>query len=164
MPGCIPFLCLAQTSSVRTSRPNIVYILADDLGYGDLGCYGQEKIETPNIDRLAKEGMLFTQHYAEPLCAPSRYAIMTGRDGGKAYIRGNGEWAERGDIWNFKAMEANPSLEGQLPIPDSTVTIAKILKQAGYTTAMVGKWGLGGPMTTGIPNRQGFDYFYGSLC
>lgn len=168
LPGFVPFVCLAQTAAVKTShstrRPNIVYILADDLGYGDLGCYGQQKIETPNINRLAKEGMLFTQHYAEPLCAPSRCAIMTGKDGGRAYIRGNGEWAERGDVWNFKAMEANPALEGQLPLPDSTITLAKVLKQAGYTTAMVGKWGLGGPMTTGIPNNQGFDYFYGSLC
>jgi len=108
--------------------------------------------------------MLFSQHYAEPLCAPSRYALMTGIDGGNAYIRGNHEWEERGDVWNFKAMEANLFLEGQLPIPDSTITIAKILKRAGYHTAMIGKWGLGGPASTGEPNKQGFDYFYGSLC
>lgn len=160
---------LAQVhSSARAhqsgGRPNIVYILADDLGYGDLGCYGQQKIETPNIDALAKEGMLFTQHYTGALCAPTRYSIMTGKDAGNAYIRGNDEWAERGDVWNFRAMEANPFLEGQLPIPDSTITIAKILRQAGYSTAMVGKWGLGGPLSTGEPNHQGFDYFYGSLC
>jgi arylsulfatase len=148
----------------KTSRPNIVYILADDLGYGDLGAYGQQKIETPNIDALAKNGMMFTQHYAMPVCAPSRYSLMTGLHSGHAYIRGNDEWDERGDVWSFKAMEANPALEGQLPIPDSTVTIAKVLKKAGYKTALVGKWGLGGPMTTGIPNNQGFDYFYGSLC
>lgn len=164
----IVHICIAQTrlskGSFQGTRPNIVYILADDLGYGDLGCYGQQKIETPNIDALAKEGMLFTQHYAEPLCAPTRYAIMTGKDGGRAYIRGNDEWTERGDVWSFKAMEANPYLEGQLPIPDSTVTLAKILHRAGYSTAMVGKWGLGGPSSTGVPNKQGFDYFYGSLC
>jgi arylsulfatase len=148
----------------KTSRPNIVYILADDLGYGDLGAYGQQKIETPNIDALAKNGMMFTQHYAMPVCAPSRYSLMTGLHSGHAYIRGNDEWDERGDVWSFKAMEANPALEGQSPIPDSTVTIAKVLKKAGYKTALVGKWGLGGPMTTGIPNNQGFDYFYGSLC
>jgi arylsulfatase len=148
----------------KTSQPNIVYILADDLGYGDLGAYGQQKIETPNIDALAKNGMMFTQHYAMPVCAPSRYSLMTGLHSGHAYIRGNDEWDERGDVWSFKAMEANPALEGQLPIPDSTVTIAKVLKKAGYKTALVGKWGLGGPMTTGIPNNQGFDYFYGSLC
>ncbi|MEO8413641.1 MAG: arylsulfatase [Ginsengibacter sp.] len=145
-------------------RPNIVYIFADDLGYGDLGCYGQQKIETPNIDALAHSGMLFTQHYVMPVCAPSRYSLMTGLHSGHAYIRGNDEWTERGDVWDFKAMEANPSLEGQLPIPDSTITIAKILKKNGYKTALVGKWGLGGPMTPGIPNNQGFDYFFGYLC
>ncbi|WP_447640027.1 MULTISPECIES: arylsulfatase [Chitinophagaceae] len=146
------------------AKPNIVYILADDLGYGDLGCYGQSKVETPNIDALAMQGMLFTQHYAEPLCAPSRYALMTGKDGGAAYIRGNHEWGERGNVWDFRAMEENPALEGQLPIPDSTITVAKLLQKAGYKTAMVGKWGLGSPMTTGVPNRQGFDYFFGSIC
>ncbi len=156
--------CFAQTKNEKRQRANIVYIFADDLGYGDLGCYGQTKIETPNIDALAKKGMVFTQHYVMPVCAPSRYCLMTGINSGKAFIRGNDEWAERGDVWNFKAMEENPSLEGQLPIPDSTVTIAKLLKKAGYKTALVGKWGLGGPMTTGIPNNQGFDYFYGSLC
>jgi arylsulfatase len=148
----------------EVSKPNIIYILADDIGYGDIGVYGQKKIETPNIDELAKRGMMFTQHYAEPVCAPSRYALMTGKNAGHAYIRGNDEWTERGDVWSYKAMEANPALEGQLPIPDSTMTIAKILKKAGYKTALVGKWGLGGPFTTGIPNNQGFDYFYGFLC
>jgi arylsulfatase A-like enzyme len=145
-------------------HPNIVYIYADDLGYGDLGCYGQEKIETPNIDALAKNGMKFTQHYAFPVCAPSRYLLMTGKNSGKAFIRGNDEWTQRGDVWDFKAMEANPTLEGQLPIPDSTITIAKVLKNAGYTTGMVGKWGLGAPMSVGEPNNQGFDYFYGFIC
>lgn len=152
------------TRTKETNKPNIVYILADDMGYGDAGVYGQKKIETPNIDALAKKGMLFTQYYAMPVCAPSRYSLMTGLHSGHAYIRGNDEWEERGDVWSFKAMEANPALEGQLPIPDSTLTIAKILKQAGYKTALVGKWGLGGPFTTGIPNNQGFDYFFGSLC
>lgn len=154
----------AQSPSPQKHYPNIVYILADDLGYGDIGAYGQQKTETPNIDALAKAGMLFTQHYAAPVCAPSRYCLMTGRHTGHAYIRGNDEWTERGEVWSFKAMEANPALEGQLPIPDSVLTVAEILKGAGYRTALVGKWGLGGPFTTGIPNRQGFDYFYGFLC
>ena len=148
----------------KANRPNIVYILADDIGYGGVGPYGQKKIETPNIDALAKNGMKFTQFYAMPVCAPSRYSLMTGQHSGQAFIRGNGEWEDRGDVWDFKAMEANPALEGQLPIPDSTVTIAKLLKKAGYTTGLVGKWGLGGPMSTGLPNNQGFDYFYGALC
>ncbi len=157
----------AQTgSSPKTSKakPNIVYILADDMGYGELGCYGQQKIETPNLDELAKHGKRFTQHYAYPVCAPSRYSLMTGKNSGKAFIRGNHEWGERGDVWSFKEMEKNPTLEGQYPIPDSTITIAKVLKATGYTTGIVGKWGLGAPMTSGTPNNQGFDYFFGFIC
>jgi arylsulfatase len=147
-----------------TNKPNIVYILADDLGYGELGVYGQQKIETPNIDALAKNGMMFTQHYAFPVCAPSRYLLLTGKNSGHAYIRDNDEWRERGDVWSLTAMEANPFLEGQLPIPDSTITIAKMLKKAGYINGIIGKWGLGAPMTAGVPNNQGFDYFYGFNC
>lgn len=159
------FNCSAQNSSkLQEDKPNIIYILADDLGYNDIGCYGQEKIETPHIDELARNGMVFTQHYANPVCAPTRYSLMTGLNSGHAYIRGNDEWDERGDVWNYKAMEANPALEGQRPIPDSTITVAEVLQKAGYKTALVGKWGLGGPMTTGIPNNQGFDYFFGFLC
>jgi arylsulfatase len=160
------FLYCHSSAQLKSSfnKPNIVYILADDLGYGDIGCYGQQKIETPNIDALAKEGKRFMQHYAYPVCAPSRYLLMTGINSGKAFIRGNDEWAERGDVWSFKAMEANPFLEGQRPIPDSTITIAKVLKNAGYTTGIVGKWGLGAPFTSGTPNNQGFDYFYGFIC
>lgn len=159
-------LCWGQLSfsQKNSHKPNIVYILADDLGYGELGCYGQQKIETPNIDALSKNGMLFTQHYAFPVCAPSRYLLMTGKNPGQAYIRGNDEWTQRGDVWDFKKMEENPFLEGQLPIPDSTITIAKVLKNAGYATGMVGKWGLGAPMSVGEPNNQGFDYFYGFIC
>jgi arylsulfatase A-like enzyme len=167
--GLVCVANMAQTKkptlqSLSTNKPNIVYILADDLGYGELGCYGQDKIETPNLDAIAKNGMKFTQHYAYPVCAPSRYILMTGQNSGKAYIRGNHEWGERGPVWNFKAMEENPYLEGQWPIPDSTITIAKVLKTAGYTTGLVGKWGLGAPYTQGHPNRQGFDYFYGFIC
>jgi len=153
-----------KTTQPKLAKPNIVYILADDMGYGELGCYGQDKIETPNLDALAKRGMKFTQHYAYPVCAPSRYILMTGQNSGKAFIRGNHEWGERGPVWDFKAMEENPYLEGQYPIPDSTVTLAEVLKSAGYTTGMVGKWGLGAPFTTGFPTQQGFDYFYGYIC
>lgn len=160
------FLCGFFIASLyaQQQQPNVVYILADDLGYGDIGALGQKKIETPNIDALAHNGMLFTQHYAFPVCAPSRYLLMTGKHSGHAFIRGNDEWEARGDVWNFQAMEANPFLEGQRPIPDSTVTIAKIYKNAGYATGIVGKWGLGAPMTAGAPNKQGFDYFYGFIC
>ncbi len=130
-------------------RPNIIFILADDLGYGDLGCYGQKQIQTPNLDRLAAEGMRFTDHYAgTTVCAPSRCSLMTGLHTGHTYVRGN--------------REVQPM--GQLPLPEGTVTLPKMLKQAGYKTALVGKWGLGGPDGTGVPNKQGFDYFFGYLC
>ena len=146
-------------------KPNIVYILADDLGYGELGCYGQEKIETPNIDALAASGIRFTQHYSgSPVCAPSRCMLLTGRHPGHAYIRGNDEWSERGDTWNFAAAVDDPNLEGQRPLPDGTVTIGSVLQSVGYKTALVGKWGLGAPLTNSIPTKKGFDFFYGYNC
>ncbi len=145
--------------------PNIIYILADDLGYGELGTYGQEKIETPHIDALAAGGMRFTQHYSgSPVCAPSRAVLLTGRHTGNAYIRGNNEWTERGDVWNFEAMLADSSLEGQWPLPDSIQTLAELLQDNGYRTALVGKWGLGAPGSEGAPNQQGFDFFFGYNC
>jgi len=148
-----------------TKKPNIIFILADDLGYGELGCYGQEKIETPNIDKLAKNGMRFTQHYAgAPVCAPSLCVLMPGKPTGHAYIRGNDEWRERGDVWDYAKAVEDPNLEGQRPIPAETVTIGKLLQKVGYKTAIIGKWGLGGPLTDGIPNKQGFDFFFGYNC
>ncbi len=122
--------------------PNIVFILADDLGYGDLGCYGQQKVKTPNIDTFAAEGTRFTQCYAgSTVCAPSRCCLMTGYHTGHARVRGN----------------------ALVPLLPEDVTVAEVLKGAGYHTALIGKWGLGEPDTTGIPNRQGFDYFFGYL-
>jgi arylsulfatase A-like enzyme len=128
-------------------QPNIVFILADDLGYGDVGCYGQKKIQTPNIDRLAAEGMRFTQAYAgAPSCAPSRCCLMTGVDTGHARIRGNsGRHGER------------------VPLEPDDVTIAEVLKTAGYRTGIFGKWGLGEAGTFGVPNDQGFDEWFGFL-
>lgn len=149
----------------QNAKPNIIYILADDLGYGDLGCYGQDKIETPAIDRLAESGMMFTQHYSgSPVCAPSRCALLTGRHPGHGFIRANHEWSERGDVWSYRAMLQYPGLEGQYPLPEGTMTIGSILREAGYRTAVVGKWGLGAPGSTGTPNKQGFDFFYGYNC
>jgi arylsulfatase len=146
-------------------KPNIIYILADDLGYGDLSCYGQQIIETPNIDQMASEGMRFTQHYSgAPVCAPARCMLLTGKHSGHAFVRGNDEWRDRGDVWNFEAMFKDPKLEGQRPLPSEEVTIAELLKEGGYTTGCVGKWGLGAPETEGLPNRQGFDFFYGYNC
>lgn len=155
-------LSLKPTVAIQA---NIVFILADDLGYNDLGCYGQQIIETPNIDALAKNGKLFTDHYtAAPVCAPARYMLLTGQHSGHAYLRGNDEWKQRGDVWNYQAMFDNPKLEGQRPMPDSILTIAEVLKKQGYKTGVFGKWGLGAPETEGIPNRQGFDTFYGYNC
>lgn len=147
------------------SKPNIIYILADDLGYAELGAYGQQKIETPNIDALAKNGMRFTQHYTgAPVCAPARYNLLTGIHSGNAYVRGNDEWRERGKVWDYRAMILDSVLEGQRPIPMNTVTISNKLKEAGYSTGMVGKWGLGAPHTESLPNNFGFDYFFGFNC
>ena len=140
------FQACQQPEKEETVRaPNIIYILADDLGYGDLSCYGQEKFDTPNIDRLAQEGILFTQHYAgTTVCAPSRSSLMTGLHTGHTPIRGN-----RG------------TNGGQFPLPADAVTLPKLLKQAGYTTGAFGKWGLGFPGSTGDPLNQGFDEFFG---
>lgn len=133
-----PTVALAQPAD----RPNIIFILADDLGYGDLGCYGQKQIRTPNLDRIAAEGMRFTQCYAgSTVCAPSRCCLMTGLHGGHALVRGN----------------------DRVPLRPQDVTVAKVLKAAGYRTGIIGKWGLGEPDSTGIPNRQGFDYWFGFL-
>ena len=118
-------------------QPNIIYILADDLGYGELGSFGQTEIETPNIDRLAEEGMIFTDHYSgSPVCAPARSVLMTGMHTGTSPIRDNSEWGERGDVWSFKSMLDNPELEGQRPLPDSTVTVAQVLKNNGYKSVL----------------------------
>ncbi len=132
-----------------SSKPNIVYILLDDAGYGDFSCYGQQKFKTPNIDRMAAGGLRFTDHYSgATVCAPSRCSLMTGLHGGHAFIRGN--------------REIKP--EGQYPIPDQTVTLPERLKAAGYVTGAFGKWGLGAPGSEGDPMNQGFDEFFGYNC
>ena len=144
-----------ETAPAAARRPNVVYILADDLGYGELGCYGQDKIRTPHLDRLATEGMRFTQHYAgSPVCAPSRCVLLTGRHTGHAIVRDNSAWFRK----------ENPHGEGQFPLPAETTTLATLLQREGYATAAIGKWGLGGPDNEGEPNRQGFDHFFGYLC
>ncbi len=158
-------LLTAGCGGTETERPNIIIIIADDLGYGDTGPYGQAKIETPNIDRLAEGGMRFTRHYSgSPVCAPSRCVLMTGVHTGHSQVRGNDEWADRGEVWNYRAMIADSTLEGQRPLADGTVTLALILQKNGYATGAVGKWGLGAPHTGGRPNSQGFDFFYGYNC
>jgi arylsulfatase len=139
----------ARDAAPPRRAPNIVLVFADDLGSGELGCYGQRKIATPNIDRLAREGARFTQFYsAAPVCAPSRSALLTGQHLGHTPIRDNAE--------------VQP--EGQAPLPAGTRTLAHDLKAAGYTTACIGKWGLGFVGSSGDPNAMGFDLFYGYNC
>jgi len=157
--GTLAIVALAGQGVQPTRPPNIILIVADDLGYGELGSYGQTKIRTPRLDRMAAEGMRFTQHYSgSPVCAPSRGTLLTGLHTGHAYIRNNDEMGSRGDVWN------DLSLEGQRPLLPDTTTVGTVLQKAGYTTAAMGKWGLGGPGSTGEPNRQGFDHFFGYLC
>ena len=147
-------------------QPNIIYILADDLGYGELGCYGQKKIETPNIDQLAAKGMCFMHHYSgSPVSAPTRCITFTGLHSGHAYIRGNDAMAaERGGIMSHAAMLADSTLEGQRPLPAGTICFPSLLQKAGYTTGCVGKWGLGYPGSESTPNKMGFDFFFGYNC
>jgi arylsulfatase A-like enzyme len=158
--GVFIMLSLSACSSVEFRRkdsgekPNIIFVLADDLGYAELGVYGQQKIKTPHLDRLAREGMRFTQFYSgSPVCAPSRCAFLTGKHTGHAYVRDNME------LGGFKDSEER----GQLPLPANEPNLAKWLKREGYATALVGKWGLGGPESASIPTKQGFDFFYGYL-
>lgn len=161
----MPFITSCNNKSKPEAKPNIIYILADDLGYGELGCFGQEIIETPNIDKLAAKGMKFTQHYSgAPVCAPSRCVLLTGKHMGHAQVRGNDEWRERGNVWGYHSMLADSTLEGQRPMKSGTQTIAHKMKEAGYQTAMFGKWGLGAPHTHSIPTKMGFDFFVGYNC
>ena len=136
----ISFGCNLKSSVVQNSKPNVIYILADDLGYADLSCYGQIRFSTPNIDALAKQGLLFTQHYAgSTVCAPSRSALMTGLHTGHTYIRGN----------------------KKIELPSKSYTIAELFKDNGYATGGFGKWGLGSSDLEGDPLNQGFDVFFG---
>jgi arylsulfatase A-like enzyme len=134
---------------------NVVFILADDLGWGELGCYGQQKIPTPHLDRLASQGMRFTRHYSgAPVCAPSRCVLLTGRHMGHAEIRGN-----------IQAQKSFPQFtEGQYPLSARALTVAQVFRKAGYATGAIGKWGLGPVGSTGDPNTQGFDLFFGYNC
>jgi arylsulfatase A len=159
---CVALLPFSMTDADDQSRPpNIVFLLADDLGYAELGCYGQTIIRTPNIDRIAAEGIRFTQFYSgNAVCAPARCNLMTGKHPGHAYIRNNGDPKYLQHLKDEYGWE----FPGQNPIPDSEVTIAEMLKQKDYATGAMGKWGLGHFGTSGDPNKQGFDLFYGFNC
>ncbi|MDD4516244.1 arylsulfatase [Massilibacteroides sp.] len=146
---CLSLITSCSIRNKEVKSPNIIYILADDLGYGDLACYGQKFIKTPNLDRMAAEGMQFMQHYAGcTVSAPSRGSLMTGLHTGHSQIRGN--------------KEIDP--EGQQPLGKETFTLGKMLKGAGYATGIFGKWGLGYPESESTPLTMGFDRFYGYNC
>ena len=141
-------LALLCAASAADRKPNIIFILADDLGYGELGCFGQKQIATPNIDRMAEEGVKFARFYAgSTVCAPSRSVLMTGRHTGHTRVRGN----------------AGKMNQDAQTLRKGDVTVAEILKDAGYTTALIGKWGLAYEGSEGVPTKKGFDYFYGYL-
>ena len=151
----VAFSVVFVVTGLGADRPNVVFILADDLGYGEIGCFGQEKIPTPNIDKLAAKGMKLTQHYSgAPVCAPARCVLMSGKHLGHADIRGNRQASV--SFPEFK--------EGQHPIEADTVLMPELFKRAGYATAAIGKWGLGPVGSTGDPNKHGFDLFFGYNC
>ena len=147
--------CCSPLLAAELPKVNVVFILADDLGWGEVGCYGQQKIPTPNIDRLAAQGMRFTQHYSgAPVCAPSRCVLLTGKHAGHAEVRGN-----------LAVEKVLPQYsEGQYPLSAEAVTLAEVFREAGYATGAFGKWGLGPVGSSGDPNDQGFDLFFGYNC
>jgi arylsulfatase A-like enzyme len=152
----VRLLVLCQTViSVQAGRTNMIFIMADDMGHADAGCYGQRIIPTPNLDRLAGEGTRFTHVYAgSPVCAPSRSVLMTGLHSGRTTVRGNT------GIGGVRGLDGS---QGRVPLKAEDRTVAEHLKELGYATGMTGKWGLGEPGTTGEPNRQGFDEWFGFL-
>lgn len=159
LSGCLLLFVAGCSSSnqesTETAKPNIIFIMADDLGYGDLGSYGQTVIQTPNLDQMAKEGTRFTHAYAgSTVCAPSRSVLMTGKHTGHTTVRGN---------FGKYGVVGLGGGNGRVPLEAEDVTVAEVLKEVGYVTGMTGKWGLGEPGTTGHPNDQGFDEFFGYL-
>lgn len=157
----------AEAKPKKDTRPNVIFILMDDAGYGDFSCYGQKLIETPNIDALAASGIRFTDMYsAAPVSSPSRGCLLTGQHSGHAQIRENHEGDGSNDprIWNFSEIAMDPTLEGQMPLKAGTPTLGTLMKEAGYATGMVGKWGVGGPTTESVPWKMGFDFYYGCIC
>lgn len=151
----VGFTLSASCDVSAAERPNIIFVMADDLGFGDLGCFGQAQTQTPHIDRIADQGTKFTQCYSgSTVCAPSRCSLLTGKHMGHARIRGNGGWIGPAD---------ERRRASELPLHDEDVTIAEVLQSVGYTTGAAGKWGVGQPGSTGVPWKQGFDEFVGFL-
>lgn len=164
LPVGIAGVALNALTLNAADRPNILFILCDDMGYGDLGCYGQPYIETPNIDRMAAEGMRFTQAYAgSPVSAPSRATIMTGQHSGHTEVRGNRSYGKKSPRV-FYGDNDEPSVVGQHPYSASHVILPEVLKDAGYTTGMFGKWAGGYEGSHSMPDKRGIDEFFGYIC
>lgn len=155
---------LKMYSAEKPLKPNIIFILCDDMGYGDLGCYGQKYIQTPNLDRMAQEGMRFTQAYAgSPVSAPSRAALMTGQHSGHGHVRGNKEYWPQSPVMKY-GENKDWSIVGQEPYDANHVILPEIMKNNGYTTGMFGKWAGGYEGSCSTPDKRGVDEYYGFIC
>ena len=148
----------------KNGKPNIIFILCDDMGYGDLGCYGQKYIHTPNLDRMAEEGMRFTQAYAgSPVSAPSRASLMTGQHSGHGHVRGNKEYWNNGQTVMY-GKNVDHAVVGQEPYDPQHIILPEVMKRNGYTTGMFGKWAGGYEGSVSTPDKRGVDEYYGYIC
>lgn len=162
--GLLATVALCANAANKNPKPNIIFILCDDMGYGDLGCYGQKYIETPNIDRMAAEGMLFTQAYAgSPVSAPSRASLMTGQHTGHTHVRGNKEYWQGVPTVKY-GINDEFTVVGQEPYDENHIILPEIMKKNGYTTGVFGKWAGGYEGSCSTPDKRGIDEFYGYIC
>lgn len=162
--GLLATVSLCGNAANKDSKPNIIFILCDDMGYGDLGCYGQKYIQTPNLDRMAAEGMLFTQAYAgSPVSAPSRASLMTGQHSGHTHVRGNKEYWQGVPTVKY-GINDEFSIVGQEPYDEDHIILPEIMKKNGYTTGVFGKWAGGYEGSCSTPDKRGIDEFYGYIC
>lgn len=162
--SCFAALPLCMVSAASEQKPNIIFILCDDMGYGDLGCYGQQYISTPNIDRMAQEGMRFTQAYAgSPVSAPSRATIMTGQHSGHSHVRGNKEYWGDSPLMKYGDNDEY-TVVGQEPYDPNHIILPEIMQKNGYTTGMFGKWAGGYEGSCSTPDKRGIDEYYGFIC
>ena len=162
--GLLATVALCANAANKNPKPNIIFILCDDMGYGDLGCYGQKYIETPNIDRMPAEGMLFTQAYAgSPVSAPSRASLMTGQHTGHTHVRGNKEYWQGVPTVKY-GINDEFTVVGQEPYDENHIILPEIMKKNGYTTGVFGKWAGGYEGSCSTPDKRGIDEFYGYIC
>ena len=162
--GLLTAISLYSNAANNSSKPNIIFILCDDMGYGDLGCYGQKYIQTPNLDRMAQEGMLFTQAYAgSPVSAPSRASLMTGQHTGHTHVRGNKEYWKNVPAVTY-GINKDFSVVGQEPYDEDHIILPEVMKKNGYIAGVFGKWAGGYEGSCSTPDKRGVDEFYGYIC